>query len=765
MTEQIYLQFKQPSSEFGFASTLMWNGDFSEQAVKRHSELLEAANNQNSKVWILFDKSARQPALHSLVSQKYSLVFTNISIPTNLKAENVRNFLLAQLPFASAMLTKFTLDPEYSEGEGFSRDCFADCFVPRNATFGFVNGLMQMITDIDANLKGNANSTKTEDMLGVFLQSEDNPAKPYYNITEHFVKCLSGDLKISAKLVGRNIFCLHYESPRRRGEREGGQNIDILSSEGVEALIHQVCEPYASMFKNYFGKTIPGFCIEPPDFLSCEPDNLNELPWTPEFLNYFSKIKNYNLLEMLPLLFYDSYDSASVRHDFWQVLTLKFAEVCITRLRNWASGYGIKLALTQPLIAHSLTQNSLPLFAEADIPAIHEPDVKSNLQSSKRLILFKQAVSIAEQFRKPYILFKTSDQPSCPRTEASLVKWVNNLHWAIIAGGNRFASNLRFDDSINKTFDVYLRRLSYMLSCGQRCCNLLVLNPIGSLWVKFGHQNYHWINSELASISEALIHSHHDFDFGDEHLIAVFGQVNRNSEFGIRNSELNRARKGKKLIIGDVNYSAVLIPPCINLQGKTVDVLRHFTSARGKLIAMEPLPYLMDGKAGGHSYPLERLLYSRRTTILRGTQEDKLRQLELLLNKIAGDGIEIYAQPFGSFAGSGLDGRSENLKARSILKHHRKYGELDICLFLNTDQNKVDALIEVKGNLHVEEWNLGSGEKYSPREISRKSLRGNHILFPISRGEPVQWHADNKTYVELQFSPWQMRLLVIIDNR
>ena len=195
-------------------------------------------------------------------------------------------------------------------------------------------------------------------------------------------------------------------------------------------------------------------------------------------------------------------------------------------------------------------------------------------------------------------------------------------------------------------------------------------------------------------------------------MIAVFGQI--------------RHEKEKKLIIGDNNYSAVLIPPCINLQGKTIDILRRFTSARGKLIAMEPLPYLMDGRSGDYSYPLERLLYSRRTTILRGTREDKLRQLELLLNKIAGDGIEIYAKP-------------DNLKARSILKHHRKYGELDICLFLNTDQNKVDTLIEINGKLQVEEWSLESGKKY----------------------EPVQWHADNKTYVELQFAPWQAHLLLI----
>ena len=682
MIEQLYSQFKQPPSEFGFASTLTWNGDFSEKAVKRHSELLEAARNQNSKVWISFDKSAKQPALRSLASSQYSLVFTSISIPTKLKTEHVRNYLFSQLPSVSAMCMQQTMNAD-------------------------------------------------ENIIGVFLQSEDTPAKPYHNITEPFVKCLSGDLKTSSKLVGRTIFCLHYESQiqgqnmqtttaenqrRRQFEAERSEHdfvlADILSSEGVDALITKVYEPYASMFKDYFSETIIGFCIEPPDFLSCEPANLDKLPWTPEFPHYFSKIKNYNLMELLPLLFYDSYDSASVRHDFWEVLTLRFAEVCIARLRDWGFGYGIKLALTQPLLARSLTRNPLPLFTEADIPTLCEPDGKSNLHYSKRLILFKQAVSIAGQFRKPYILFRTSGNP---HTEASLVKWVNNLHWASISGCNRFANSFRYDDPMSKTFDAYLRRLSYVLSCGKRCRNLLMLNPIGSLWVKFGHQDYHWINSELASISEALIHSHHDFDFGDENLIAAFGQVKR---------------RGKKLTIGDTSYSVVLIPPCINLQGKTVDMLRRFTSARGKLIAMEPLPYLMDGRTGDYPYPLERLLQSRRTTILRGAREEKLRQLKILLDeKVAKVSIEIYARP-------------ENLQARSILKHHRRHEELDICLLLNTDQNQTDALIEINSESHVEEWSLESGKKY----------------------EPVQWHADNKTYAELQFAPWQARLLIISAN-
>jgi len=340
---------------------------------------------------------------------------------------------------------------------------------------------------------------------------------------------------------------------------------------------------------------------------------------------------------------------------------------------------------------------------------------------AKRLILLKNASSISAQFNKPRILNRKEVRFS---SQTELFKWLDDLHLEYIAGCNLFSlSNQGMDD-----VEDYIRRLNYALSHGERCTRLLIVNPISSLWVKFGSQDWHWMVNELAYISEQLMASHHDFDYTDENLMVTHGRIHSGArKFNFLSGRADACR----LSLGSANYSVLLIPPCINLQSNTVEMLQEFISAKGKLIACEPLPYLMDGMTGDYIYPLERLLHHRRTTILlqsnnQGSQEEKLHQLETILDKFTSDNIRIYAKP-------------ENLKAKEIIKHHRKYESLDICLLLNTSEKQIETLIEIDGRTHVEEWSLVNGEKF----------------------EPAQWHADDRTYAELHFEAKMARLLVI----
>ncbi len=615
---------------------------------------MESEKQRARKVWV-----SLQPVLQNFTKPYYSLVFSEISVPRTLRSEDVRFFVLSRLP-----------------------PLIAEC------------------------------------LIKTFLKSVEGAKVPYYDVTAQFRNLLDGDLQVAGKLRDRTIFCLFTEvsvgTEADATAMTNDANVDVLSSEGVEILIRRFFAPYASAFKNYLGNTILGFCIEPPDLLNCDVKHPLKLPWTPEFPDYLPE--EGALMEKLPLLFYDTYESAAVQQDFWQSLTQKFAETCVARLREWCHEQKVKLALTQPIRARSFTQNSLPLFVESDVPGVHQ--VKSELQLAKRLVLLKHASSISEQFNKPHTLNRKNVRFSA---QTELFRWLDELHWESIAGCNifsLFSQNRRIIDNL----EDYIKRLNCALSLGERCRQLLVVNPMSSLWVKFGGQDWYWIINELAYISEQLMLIHHDFDYADENLMVTHGGIYP----GVRkfNFRLERARTCR-LMLGSANYPVVLVPPCINLQSNTVELLKKFVSAKGKLIVCEPLPYLMDGMGGDYAYPLERLLHHRRASILRGSQEEKVRQLEVILDKIASDSINIYAKP-------------ENLKAKGIVKHHRKSENLHICLLLNTKEEQVEVLLEIDGQRRVEEWSLVNGEKF----------------------EPVRWHADNKTYVEMNFEAKMARLLV-----
>lgn len=663
MITQFYSKFKHPEAEFNLTSILTWDGYFSEKAVRSHLALLKAEKQQARQVWVSI-----QPVLQSYIKPRYSLVFSKISLPRTLRPEDVRPFVFTKLP-------------------------------------PFIAGCL----------------------IKTFLQSAEGAKEPYYDITAQFRHILKGDLQVAGKLKGRTIFCLFTET--------NDVSIDVLAAEGVEILIRQLFAPYASTFKDYLGKVIIGFCIEPPDFLNCDVKNPLKLPWTPELPDYFPE--DYDVLAKLPMLFYDTYESGVVQQDFWQTLTQKFAETCVARLQKWCHEQEIKLALTQPIRARTFTQNSLPLFAEADVPGVHQIKDggqgrgQEELQPAKRLILLKSASSISAQFNKPRTLKSGFAPPPHDgkskevwfASQAELFGWLDDLHWEYIAGCNLLSlSNQK--GKIMDSVENYIERLNYVLSHGERYRRLLIVNPISSLWVKFGSQDWRWIINELAYISEQLLMSHHDFDYVDETLMVTRGQIQH-----VKEAFRFVRRRKTELNIGGGIYSVLLIPPCINLQSKAVEMLQEFISAKGRLIICEPLPYLMDGMTGDYAYPLERLLNHKRTTILRGSPEEKVLQLETILDKLAGNNISIYAKP-------------ENLKAKAIIKHHRKYENLDIFLLLNTRERRVDTLLEIDGKTRLEEWSLIDGEKF----------------------DPTQWHADDKTYAELHFEAKMARLLISLVN-
>ena len=160
-----------------------------------------------------------------------------------------------------------------------------------------------------------------------------------------------------------------------------------------------------------------------------------------------------------------------------------------------------------------------------------------------------------------------------------------------------------------------------------------------------------------------------------------------------------------------------------------MEVLTQFVKARGKLIAIDPVPYLLNGRIGLDPYPLERLLYRWRTSILRGTTSEKVVALERLLRKRVKLPIQIYAKP-------------DNASTRAIAFQHRESEDLDLFYLFNRGERPLETLIEIRWEATVEEWDTTTGEQ----------LVRDH------------WHADGKTYTTLSFDRQQGRLIVARKN-
>ena len=515
----------------------------------------------------------------------------------------------------------------------------------------------------------------------IYLQAEVNADAPCYDITDYIQRCMAGDLSVADRLKGRTIFRLYQTEM---------QGYDLLSSQGVDALAHQVLERYIHTFPDLIEHSVAGFCCEFPTFLSPLKVSATSIPWS----DTLGKTLEPELLAHLPLVHYETYDSATIRSLFWERLTQQFAAVCVGGLRDFSHQWDLQFAINFPSAAKALEVDIGTILKAADHPILNA----NKLDKPKPFLIAKQITSC---FESP----EDSGQISLCRSDSHADRFVADSalgfnSWIydgdqntskVTAGGNEAHYHSQF------------------LSIGAPKRSVLIVSPIHSLWTKPDPKGWNWLVKEWGRLCQTVWELGYDFDIV--------------SETDLLEAAVDKS--SRTLRLNGENYSGVLLPSCLALQEETVAVLMQFVKARGGLIAIDPVPYLLNGRIGLDPYPLERLLYRRRTTILRGPRKEKIAALERLLRKQIKLPIQIYTKP-------------ENTPTHAIAVQHRESTDLDLFYLFNRGERPIETLIEIRWESTVEEWDPTNGE----------------------RNALSHWHADGKTYTQLSFDCGQGRFIV-----
>ena len=486
----------------------------------------------------------------------------------------------------------------------------------------------------------------------IYLQAQTNADAPCYDITDYIQSCVDGDLSVADRLKGRTIFRLHQTQT---------QGYDLLSQQGVDVLAHQVLERYIHEFHDLIEHPVVGFCCEFPTFLSPLKVPSTSIPWSDEF----AKTLEPELLAHLPLIHYETYDSATIRSLFWEQLTQQFAKVCIGGLREFAHQWNLQFAINFPSTAKALEVDIGTILKAADRPLLNT----NRLDKPKPFLIAKQITSCFESLEgsRQISVWRPDSHANQFVVDSALGfnSWLHNG----IHNKERFASGSN---------DAHY--LSQFLSIGAPKRSVLVLSPIHSLWTKPDPKGWNWLVKEWGWLCQTVWQLGYDFDIA--------------SEIGLPTAQVNKSARALRL--NGQYYSSVLLPPCLALQEETVDVLTQFVKARGGLIAIDPVPYLLNGRIGLDPYPLERLLYRRRTAILRGPTNEKAAALERLLQKQIKLPIQIYAKP-------------DNTPTRTIVAQHRESADLDLFYLFNRGEQPIETLIEIQWESNLEEWDPRNG--------------------------------------------------------
>ena len=283
-----------------------------------------------------------------------------------------------------------------------------------------------------------------------YLIAQPHADAPCYHISDYVQKCVAGDLEIAERLRGRTVIVLYQTE---------ASTADLLSDPGVSTFVKHVLSEY---LETYGKRDIIGFSCELPKFLSMMSvleAETSSVPWSPALLETMEE----TVADYLPLVFYETYNSAAVRNTFWRELTTRFATRFLGGLRDFCHQERLRFALSLPATAKTLEFELGTMLAEVDSPILNvtEIDTPKRFAVAKWVCSNTQHAGIARKDSH-----KTDKDTLAEDASLGFNLWINR---------NR---------STAKKSDTTTPTLSQLLAIGYPKRPLLLVAPTQSLWTK-----------------------------------------------------------------------------------------------------------------------------------------------------------------------------------------------------------------------------------------------------------------------------------------
>ncbi len=380
----------------------------------------------------------------------------------------------------------------------------------------------------------------------------------------------------------------------------GQTYLDTMNPKAVEKFIEVTHEQYKKRFGDEFGKTIPGIFTDEPHhgstFSHCQSTNNGRaLPWTGDFAKVFKQRYGYDILDRLVELFYevDSKKVNPVKHDYHDCATFMFTEAFAKQVGNWCDESGIMFTghvfEESPLSHQAHVVGSAMRFYEH----MQAPGIDLLTEYKQEFDTAKQVSSAARQFGRKWRLTETY---GCTGWQFPFVGHKAICDWQLALGINLRCQHLYWHTMEGQTkrdypasiahhspwwelypkVEDYFARAHAIMTRGTEVRDLLIIHPIESTWAIF---NPNWkedkeiqaLDKSLVSLRNSLLGENIDFDYGDEDILSRHGKIVK--------------RKGKVIFkVNKAEYTTVLVPPMITMRSSTLDLLKGFKAAGGKVV-------------------------------------------------------------------------------------------------------------------------------------------------------------------------------------
>lgn len=588
------------------------------------------------------------------------------------------------------------------------------------------------------------------------------------------------------------ILCFTVEPDPCSSTYNGTTYIDTMSTAAVRRFMELTHEEYKKRCGDRLGRSIKGIFTDEPHRGHTLDDRRVEdgvmkcsVSYTDDLFAEFEKRYGYDPVPKLPELFYrpEGRAVAPVKRDYIDLCCSLFVERFAEPIDRWCRENGMvftgHVLHEDSLVNQTVPNGSLMRFYEH----MGYPGIDVLGEGNRCWWVAKQLDSAARQCGKPWRL---SELYGCTgwqmdfRSHKAVGDWqalfgVNvrcpHLSWYTMEGEAKrdYPASILHQSPWYADYDLvesYFARFGVLMSEGEPACDVLVLNPIESVWCQAYAGWANWIYSadpaasalerRYAELFGQLAGRQIDFDYGEEEMLSRLAAVEQTAG-------------GRPVLrVGRAAYRVVVVSGMVTMRPSTAALLSAFLEAGGTVIfAGDPPAYL---NAEPSDVPSALAAHAGAVTVPAEAAAEAVQRATAYHTAVS--------------TGQGTPDPQVFCRVRLC-----EAAGCRIAVVLNTDRERpreqVTVTLDAGGASAVEEWDLRTGKRYAvPQARFRDGLveistslyaAGSRafVLLPAPEAaapqekrrpagevvlrEPVAYRLSEETPCVLDFARWRFR--------
>lgn len=553
----------------------------------------------------------------------------------------------------------------------------------------------------------------------------DNNKKSIQNAAE-MLDATKGELKILH-------FCI---VPDKSDSNYNGETyIDTMNIQATNRFIALTHEKYKEKCGQRIGTSIKGIFTDEPHRGHCLDkvnfeDGVMSCPmcYTDKMFEEFKLRYNYDPKPILPELFYryKGKTVSPIKLDYIDLANNLFIENFALPIKNWCDKNNMTFTghvlHEDSLMCQTSPNGSVMRFYEH----MHAPGIDCLSEYNRCYWIVKQLSSVARQLDKKWMLselygatgwdlnFKSHKAIGDWQTLFGINLRCHHLSWYTMEGESKrdYPASILHQSpwwqEYNKV-ESYFARFGAVISSGKPMCDLLVINPIESLWCQAYIGWADWIYNKspdiapyeqrYAQLFHILAENQIDFDYGEEQMMSQHAKVEIIDSVPY-------------LCVGKMKYRSVIVTNMLTIRKSTIKLLEEFMSFGGKVIFAGDTP-----------------------KFINAIESDKPSNMANSINaiKVCFDEQSIVSA-INDCIGENIKVLSDNLTAKEVFAQIRELENSYLICAINTDTKKVLDNLTLKfrydGKDNINIWDMESGERYS---ITQKcKVSDGYLYIPFS---------------------------------